>query len=409
MTHSTSTSDVLIIGAGIYGLAAAHELHTRGYQHITVLDPGPIPHPLAASTDISKVIRLEYGADEEYMMLAAAAITGWLRWNDEWGETLYHEWGVTMLAHEPMTPGSYEYDSYHLARQHGFTPERLNVDEISRRFPAWRPGRYVDGFYHAKGGWAESGRVIETLAQTAIAKGIGLLPYHTVSEIIRERGRVAGVRTREGHTLSATEIIVCAGTWSQLLIPELKTILKTTGHPVFHLKPPDPTLFQTPNFTVFTADISNSGWYGFPWHPQAQIIKIANHGPGQTLHPVKDERIVTPADEANLRTFLANTFPALTESPIVYTRRCCYSDTLDGHFWIDRHPELTGLTVAAGGSGHAFKFGPVLGWLIADALEGKHNSYSHKFCWRTLPQETQQEEAARYKSSSPPLAGEEQI
>jgi glycine/D-amino acid oxidase-like deaminating enzyme len=397
MTSPTPTPDVLIIGAGIYGLAAAHELQARGYQHIAILDPGPIPHPLAASTDISKVIRLEYGADEAYLLLAAAAIDGWLRWNDEWGQTLYHEWGVTMLTHAPMAPGGYEHDSYHLARKHGFAPERLDADEISRRFPAWCAGRYVDGFYHAKGGWAESGRVVEMLAQTATAKGMALLPYHTVSEIVRERGRVTGVRTREGHTLTAGEIIVCAGTWTQLLVPELKPVLKTTGHPVFHLKPADPTLFQTPDFTVFTADISHTGWYGFPWHPQAQVIKIANHGTGQTLHPVKDERVVTPADTANLRAFLADTFPALTDAPIVYTRRCCYSDTLDGHFWIDRHPELAGLTVAAGGSGHAFKFGPVLGELIADALEGKSNAYSHKFRWRTFTADTQQEEAARYK------------
>ncbi len=397
MTQSTSTPDVLIIGAGIYGLAAAHELHARGYQHITVVDPGPIPHPLAASTDISKVVRLEYGADEEYMLLAAAAINGWLRWNDEWGQTLYHEWGVTMFTHEPMAPGGYEHDSYFLALKNGFNPERLDADEISRRFPAWRAGRYVDGYYHAKGGWAESGRVVEMLAQTAVSKGITLLPYHTVSEIVKERGRVTGVRTLEGHDLAAAEIVVCAGTWTPLLVPELQPVMKTTGHPVFHLQPTDPTFFQTPNFTVFTADISHSGWYGFPWHPQAQVVKIANHGIGQTLHPTNDERLVTTTDEANLRAFLADTFPALVDAPIVYTRRCCYSDTLDGHFWIDRHPEVAGLTVAAGGSGHAFKFGPVLGGLIADALENKTNTYSHKFRWRTLAQSTQQEEASRHK------------
>jgi sarcosine oxidase / L-pipecolate oxidase len=71
--------DMLIVGAGIFGLAAAHELHARGYANITVLDPGPIPHPLAASTDISKVIRMEYGPDEQYLLMAAAARDGWLR------------------------------------------------------------------------------------------------------------------------------------------------------------------------------------------------------------------------------------------------------------------------------------------------------------------------------------------
>ena len=52
--------DFLVIGAGIFGITTAIELHGRGFS-VAVLDPGPLPHPLAASTDISKVIRMEYG------------------------------------------------------------------------------------------------------------------------------------------------------------------------------------------------------------------------------------------------------------------------------------------------------------------------------------------------------------
>ncbi len=394
--YDTIQSDVIIVGAGIFGLAAAVELQARG-RNVTVLDPGPIPHPLAASTDISKVIRMEYGADEDYLLMAAAAREGWLRWNEALGETLYHEWGVTMLTHELMAPGGFEHDSYQLLLKHGFTPERLNGDEISRRFPAWRPGWYGDGYFHAKGGWAESGRVITALATRAQQMGVALCPGQTVREVGRERGRVSTIHTEEGQSYAAAEVIICAGTWTQLLVPELAPVMQSTGHPVCHLKPADPTLFQNPAFTVFTAAISQSGWYGFPWHPQAQVVKIANHGIGQQLHPAQDARIVTPADETHLRAFLADTFPALVEAPIVYTRRCLYSDTLDGHFWIDRHPEVAGLTVAAGGSGHAFKFGPLLGSLIADILDDQPNPYRAKFRWRTLSSATQQEEAARYK------------
>ena len=74
------SSHILVGGAGAFGLAAAVELRRRGHA-ITVVDPGPLPHPLAASTDISKVIRLEYGPDEPYMALAEQAREGWLAWN----------------------------------------------------------------------------------------------------------------------------------------------------------------------------------------------------------------------------------------------------------------------------------------------------------------------------------------
>ena len=117
---------------------------------------------------------------------------------------------------------------------------------------------------------------------------------------------------------------------------------------------------------------------------------------GVRLHPERDERVVTQADHAALRAFLEQTFPALVEAPVVYTRRCLYTDTLDEHFWITRHPGREGLTLATGGSGHGFKFGPVLGALTADVVEGKQNPWQARFRWRELERETPGEEAARY-------------
>jgi glycine/D-amino acid oxidase-like deaminating enzyme len=116
-----------------------------------------------------------------------------------------------------------------------------------------------------------------------------------------------------------------------------------------------------------------------------------------TLHAEKDERLVYASDLEHLRRFLAFTFPALLDAEVVYTRRCLYSDTLDGHFWIDHHPQRPGLVVAAGGSGHAFKFAPVLGPLIADVAEGRPNGWAAKFRWRSLAAGVQIEEASRYQ------------
>jgi len=81
---------------------------------------------------------------------------------------------------------------------------------------------------------------------------------------------------------------------------------------------------------------------------------------------------------------------------VVFTRRCLYCDTLDEHFWIDRHPEREGLVVAAGGSGHGFKFAPILGGLVADALEGRENPWLPRFRWRRLDASASGEEAARF-------------
>lgn len=375
--------DILVIGAGIFGITAALELNARGHA-TAVVDPGPLPHPLAASTDISKVVRMEYGTDLQYMEMVEQALPGWRDWNTLLGDTLFHEIGVTMLTRAPMQPGGFEYESYRLAIARGHASERLTAAEIERRFPAWKPGAFVDGFYNPAGGFAESGRVVATLIALAQQQGVALIAGETVTELVMEHGRFTHALTQSGKTLSAGQVLVAAGAWTPLLVPDLAPAMVASGHPVFHLIPPRPERFTPPQFVVFTADISNSGWYGFPLHPHDQVVKIANHGVGQRLHPSHDERVVTAADVAALRTMLANTFPELVDAPIVYTRRCLYCDTRDEHLWIARHPAVAGLSVAAGGSGHGFKFAPVLGGLIADAVEGRPNPWLPKFAWRDV-------------------------
>lgn len=387
--------DVVVAGCGIYGITAAWELQARGHR-VAVLDPGPIPHPLAASTDISKAIRAEYGPDEEYTMMMEEARPGWLAWNEEFGETLYHEWGITMFTKGPMQPGSYEYESYQICKRRGHPIERLDAHEIRRRFPAWNAEVYTDGYFSQHAGWAASGRVVEVLTRKAQRVGIELYPGQTADRLIRDGERVVGVETREGERFQAGTVVVAMGTWSWLLVPELKAVMKSVGMPVFHLQPPDPTLFAPPLFTGWAADVSRTGWYGFPLHPQAGVVKVGFHGPGPELHPENDERVVTAEDERRLRAFLAETFPALADAPIVYTRRCLYCDTFDEHFWIDRHPTLAGLVVAAGGSGHGFKFGPIFGDLIANAVEGKEDWRLRKFRWREPGADAHGQEASRY-------------
>lgn len=389
--------DVLIAGAGIFGLTAALELQARG-NSVAVLDPGPLPHPLAASTDISKVVRAEYGTDREYVDLADDARRGWLRWNESFGQGLYHEVGIVMLTRAPMAPGGFEYENYQVFRERGHTIERLDSDAIAQQFPMWNANMYVDGYFHAEAGYVESGRVVETLITQAVDAGITLHAGHTVQEIHTTQGRVTGVSTRAGETFHAGHVVVAAGAWTPYLVPDLQPYMRSVGQPVFHLRPTtiDTTQFEPPNFPVFGADVTRTGWYGFPLHPHEGVIKIANHGPGSHLHPSEDERVVTEEQRTHLRTFLAESLPALADAPITYTRCCLYCDTLDEHFWIARHPEHQGLTVAAGGSGHAFKFAPVLGRLTADAVEGTDNPYLHKFRWRDLSPETAGQEGTRY-------------
>lgn len=367
--------NVAILGAGIFGLTAAIELRARGHA-VTVFDPGPIPHPLAESTDISKVVRMDYGADEPYTALGEAALAGWRAWNVRGPRPLFHETGVTFLSRTAMQPGGFEHDSYVMLTGRGHPLERLDAAQIAARFPAYRPGALVDGYFHPRGGWAESGAVIAWLADEARAAG-ARIELRTV----RETSGLADLT------------IVCAGSWVRTILPELAPSVRAIGQPVFHLRPADPAPFSAERFPVFGADIGRTGYYGFPVTADG-IVKIANHGRGTPIAS-DDERVVTAAQEQQLRAFLGETFPALVTAPIVATRLCAYGDTLDGHFWIARHPTRPDLAVATGGSGHAFKFAPVLGPLIADLALGLPHPLAHRFRWRPELAEQTRGDAAR--------------
>ncbi|MCI0708791.1 MAG: FAD-dependent oxidoreductase [Chloroflexi bacterium] len=388
------TNKVIIVGAGVFGITTALALWERNYD-VTILDPGPIPHPLASSTDIAKVVRMEYGADEQYMAMVEAALEGWDRWNTEFSQPVYHQTGVLMVRRTPMNSGDYEYESYQTLLKRGHTPQRLSADEIAIRFPAWKPETYVDGFFHQRGGYAESSKVIVELLKAGEERGIHYQTGHVVDRFIERDGHVTGVRTRKGDKFEADIVVICAGAWTRVLIPELNNVMKSTGHSVFHLTVPKPDPFTPPHFSVFTADITSTGWYGFP--AINGEIKLGHHGPGQPLHPINDKRVVPDSDREDLRNLLRDTFPALENAEIVYSRVCLYCDTLDEHFWIDYHPEKQGLFVAAGGSGHGFKFAPILGNLVADAIERKANNWLPRFRWRELDLTKTGEEAARYR------------
>ena len=191
-------------------------------------------------------------------------------------------------------------------------------------------------------------------------------------------------------------VVMAVGAWTPYLLPFTKQFFLATGHAVFHLKPSDPELFAPERFPVFADDISSTGYYGFPLNRDG-VVKVANHGPGRKMSPDSVERNVTPDDETQLREFLSRALPALADAPIVYTRVCMYCDTNDGDFWIAPDPERHGLVIAAGDSGHGFKFAPVLGEIIADAVEEKSNPLLEKFRWRPEVQPGASKEAARFR------------
>lgn len=397
----TQTSDFLIIGGGIFGLSAALSLREREYS-VALINPDALPHPLAASTDISKIVRAEYGPDQQYFNMAMASIKGWETWNQMLERPVYRETGLLMLMQKDRNAPEQSFERESVARLQtaGLATQWLSEGQIRSRYPAINADFFPYAHFNPRAGYVASGAAIRLLAAYAKKRGVIIREGQTARKLIIEDGQLREVQTREGMRFSAGQTIVAAGAHTPCLVPDLQPYLKATGHPVFHFRPVEPDAFRAAHLPVFTADISNTGWYGFPYHPREGVVKIARHTDGLTLHPDRDDRRITEGEIKECRAFLAQALPQLATAPLVNTRRCLYTDTLDGHFWIDQHPGIKGLSVASGGSGHGMKMGPVLGPLIADMAEGKPHPWLERFRWRELKADTLQEEAARFKKSN---------
>ncbi len=385
----------IVVGAGINGIVAAIELRKRG-NDVVLIDPGPLPHPLAASTDISKAIRAAYGADEDYTALAEQSREIWRQWNVQFGVELYHEIGFLFMRQRLMQPGDFEYESFKVLERRGHRIERINSKQLFERFPAWNAERYPDGFLDLEAGYAESGRVVATLIQQAKSLGVELHQTAKFQDLDETGGRVKGILLENDEKFAADTVVMAVGAWTPYALPFTRNFFRASGQPVFHLKPKKPELFTPERFPIFGADISTTGYYGFPLNRNG-VVKIANHGSGREMSPDSPERAVTKEEENKMRQFLSDSFPGLADAPIVFTRICLYCDTHDGNFWIAPDPERPELIIAAGDCGHGFKFAPVLGEIIADAVEGKSNPLLEKFRWRPEVKAGETKEAARFR------------
>jgi glycine/D-amino acid oxidase-like deaminating enzyme len=176
------------------------------------------------------------------------------------------------------------------------------------------------------------------------------------------------------------DILLAAGAWTTALAPWLASSLRAVAQPVLHFLAQDVESRFPAGRCVWGADISEHGWYGFPGLADGRV-KVGHHGRGLALDPAASRELPAGVED-RFRAFLARALPRLAQVSCARARLCFYSDTADGDFWITRDPEHPGLVVAAGGSGHAFKFLPVVGEITADVVEGRETAQTARFAQR---------------------------
>ncbi|KAI7896951.1 FAD dependent oxidoreductase [Mucor mucedo] len=398
----TPGSKIIIVGGGCFGLSTALALSSANKNYrITVYDRESIPVRDAASNDISKVVRMDYGSSKLNMQLAIDSIDIWNQWNQESSIPVYHNTGMLIFSGGATLCENEQQSLFHIRNAgHGDWIEELNGDQIQKRYPylenAVRSG-LSSGYYNKVGGWCNSAEAIKLVYQKCKNNGVqfilGKESGHFESLLCKERS-VIGIKTKDGVSHQADRVIMATGSWTPSVIDMKKQVI-ATGQVVIHFRPSEKIKAFLKDMPVWFGDFSRSGFYGFPINKDG-IMKVAKHSTGY-LNPRKGDRVSVPRTQSthegdtipvravqDFREYLKVFLPVTEELDITYARVCWYADSIDGEFIIAPHPDYDNLVVATGDSGHAMKFLPMIGTRIAQVVENIDNEYTRAWAWRTV-------------------------
>ena len=360
--------DVIVVGVGSMGAAACYHLAKRGAR-VLGIDSQSVPNTNSSYNGDTRVIRLSYQEHPDYVPLLRDAYQLWEEIEQETGAKLLHKTGVLYMGF----PDGEAISGVKLASEtHNLPCPTLTHGELARQFPQFTLSEGMVGALEPEGGYLLSELAVETYAKAAQQLGTRLLTNEPVIDWSSD-GNGATVRTTSG-THTAGKLILCGGAWSGDLLRLPDVPLTVTRQVLGWVQPRRPKLFQRGDFPVWNIDPNGDGdltgiYYGFPMSGDA--LKLARHHPGTPMTPdaINDETF--PADEEEILLPLRRYLPdALGQ--MLSIKVCKYTNSADGHFIVDRHPESERVHFACGFSGHGFKFASVMGKVLSElALDGK--------------------------------------
>jgi sarcosine oxidase len=254
--------------------------------------------------------------------------------------------------------------------------EILTSAQLHKRFPGFRLPRTLTAVYQPESGFVLAERSIVAHVSSALDLGAEIHAREQVLGWDVEKRKVT-VRTDRG-SYRAGKLVITAGPWVAHSVPQLKGKVKPERQVVLWVQPRRPELFRMGAFPVFYMQDGDEKFYGFPTYgiPGFKIGKY-NHLKEQ-VDPNTMDRECHPKDERVLRKAIRKYFPD-ADGPTIAMQTCLFSNTSDENFILDRHPAFPEVSIAAGFSGHGFKFCTVVGEIMADlALEGVSKSFDLK-------------------------------
>lgn len=353
--------DVIVAGVGAMGSAACFHLARRG-KRVLGLERFDIPHAKGSYHGVNRIIRLAYAEGAFYVPLLVRAYELWRELEERAGRQLLWTTGYVDIGAELVDV------SIESCRLYELRHDLVDGRELGRRYPGYRVPPDLPALLQPEGGFL--------LAEDCIVEHV--LQAQMLGADIRAREAVRGWESVTGGIRVETErgsyasdrLVVAAGAWSTTvgrLDPELAVAERNA---LAWFQPLAPELFGPDRFPCFGLAVEEGIFYGFPQFgvPGLKVGRL--HHRHERIDPDAFDREPNAADETLLRSFVERYLPQ-GAGPTMALKTCLFENSPDEHFVIDLHPDHDNVVVAAGFSGHGFKFASVVGEILADlAVDG---------------------------------------
>lgn len=352
--------DTIVVGGGGMGSAAAAELARRG-QRVLLLEQFPFVHDRGSSHGQSRIIRRAYFEHPAYVPLVRRSFDRWRELERETGTTLLKPSDCLCVG---PTDGEVVRGVLASADQHGLDVERLDPPALRRRYPQFRFDGEC-GVLERDAGILFVEECVRAQLSAAARHGVTL---HSDEPVISWHADDGVTVTTDKATYRADSLAIAAGPWAGGLLADLGAPLRVMRQVQLWFGSSQPGSVSLGNLPVFLADVPGGPFYGLP-AIDGRGVKVARHyGERELLRPDQVDRATAANDETPVREFLNLHLPAV-DGPLLSAKTCIYTLTPDRHFLIDKHPRHPNVVVAAGFSGHGFKFAPVVGEIVADLVQ----------------------------------------
>lgn len=359
-----NTADVVIVGGGLEGAAAAWALSQRGVTDVTVLERNTVGSGMTGKS--SGIVRCHYGVSS----LAAMATVGLEVFENAeqiFGTDIgFRQTGYVVGVGEPNIDNLRK--SLAAQREVGVQTEEIDAAEVAKLWP-WADLEPFAAFgWEARGGYGDAYQTAQAFAVSARAAGVRIMQGANVTALVIDGGRITGVELADGTRVTAGTVVVATGVWTRPFLAPYGVDVPIRVHreQIVMIKPgvdtgPVPVFSDLVSLQYIRPEPNGELLFG-----NSDLAELEPADPDGYLNRATDDFVDLTVDKVGTR------FPGFGDAAISGSYAGCYDVTPDWNPVISP-TGIDGLLVAAGFSGHGFKVAPAVGKLVADLVTDGHS------------------------------------